>query len=197
MQLAFDSLVVVDLAVTSWDGSPPPGEASEIIEVGAAAVDLAAARAGAGPDAVTPAQAVIVQPSRSRIGPDCRDLTGLADADVAAGVAFMDACDWLRKVWMSHLRVCATFAPDVATRIAEQCRFAEARTARITKPLSPRRLDLETLATVRLGSGYPLLLEEALDGLGLPPCADLHRAGPRARSAAEVAAALLRVPPAG
>ncbi|MFE0418995.1 DNA polymerase III, partial [Streptomyces tendae] len=48
-------LNVIDLEATCWDGQPPPGEVSEIVEIGLAVVDLdARERVGRPPIRVRP-----------------------------------------------------------------------------------------------------------------------------------------------
>lgn len=41
-----DLLNVIDIEATCWDGQPPPGAVSEIIEIGLTVVDLRAAEGG-------------------------------------------------------------------------------------------------------------------------------------------------------
>ncbi|MFD4600046.1 exonuclease domain-containing protein [Streptomyces sp. NPDC058464] len=76
---------VVDVEATCWAGSPPPGEVSEIIEIGLTVVDLAAGERLA-------RHRILVRPARSTVGEFCTELTGLTQPEVDQGVAFAEAC---------------------------------------------------------------------------------------------------------
>jgi inhibitor of KinA sporulation pathway (predicted exonuclease) len=71
-------LNVIDVEATCWEGQPPPGAVSEIIEIGLAVVDLDARERVA-------RHRILVRPARSRLSAFCTGLTGLtqAEADTA------------------------------------------------------------------------------------------------------------------
>ncbi|MFC4854259.1 exonuclease domain-containing protein [Actinophytocola glycyrrhizae] len=84
------SINVVDVEATCWDGPPPPGEVSEIIEIGLTVVDLAAGtRLGK--------HRVLVRPQRSRVSAFCTELTSLTQEEVDEGVPFAEACRTLAR----------------------------------------------------------------------------------------------------
>ncbi|MFM9448364.1 exonuclease domain-containing protein [Streptomyces acidiscabies] len=78
-------LNVIDLEATCWDGQPPPGSVSEVIEVGLTVVDVLARRR-------VSRHRILVRPVRSRVSAFCTGLTGLTQAEVARGVSFAEAC---------------------------------------------------------------------------------------------------------
>jgi inhibitor of KinA sporulation pathway (predicted exonuclease) len=92
---------VVDVEATCWDGQPPPGQVSEIIEIGLTVVDLAeGTRLGK--------HRILVRPQRSRVSAFCTTLTSLTQEDVDEGVSFEEACRVLatdhestRRPWVS------------------------------------------------------------------------------------------------
>ncbi|MER0241500.1 3'-5' exonuclease [Streptomyces sp. HSW2009] len=78
-------LNVIDVEATCWDGQPPPGSVSEIIEIGLTVVDLAARRR-------VSRHGIVVRPVRSTVSDFCTALTGLTQAEVGRGVSFAEAC---------------------------------------------------------------------------------------------------------
>ncbi|MFD9130245.1 exonuclease domain-containing protein, partial [Kitasatospora sp. NPDC059571] len=78
-------LNVIDIEATCWDGPPPVGAVSEIIEIGLTVVDLdRGERVGR--------HRILVRPQRSAVSAFCTELTGLTEAEVATGVGFAEAC---------------------------------------------------------------------------------------------------------
>jgi len=83
---------IVDVEATCWDGQPPPGQVSEIIEIGLTVVDL-------GEGTRLAKHRILVRPQRSRVSAFCTELTSLTQVDVDEGVPFADAC---RKLARDH-----------------------------------------------------------------------------------------------
>ncbi len=103
MAKKLDHVIVVDVEATCWDGSPPPGEASEIIEIGVCPLELSTGRR-------LEKRSILVRPKRSRVSPFCTQLTTLTQAQVDGGITFMEACEVLRKTYQTRERVW-TFSP--------------------------------------------------------------------------------------
>ncbi|MEV0778277.1 3'-5' exonuclease [Streptomyces sp. NPDC050428] len=78
-------LNVVDVEATCWEGQPPPGQVSEIIEIGLTVVDLRAGQRLA-------KHRLLVRPDRSKVSPFCTELTGLTQGEVGGGLPFAEAC---------------------------------------------------------------------------------------------------------
>lgn len=78
-------LNVIDVEATCWDGQPPPGSVSEIIEIGLTVVDLSTRSR-------VSRHRVLVRPARSTVSAFCTELTGLTQAEVDRGVTFAEAC---------------------------------------------------------------------------------------------------------
>lgn len=70
---------VVDVEATCWDGQPPPGQVSEIIEIGLTVVDLDQGDRLA-------KHRILVRPQRSRVSAFCTELTSLTQEEVDQGV---------------------------------------------------------------------------------------------------------------
>jgi inhibitor of KinA sporulation pathway (predicted exonuclease) len=81
---------VVDVEATCWEGRPPPGQVSEIIEIGLTVVDLDQATRLA-------KHRILVRPQRSRVSAFCTELTSLTPEEVDQGVTFAEACHALAR----------------------------------------------------------------------------------------------------
>jgi inhibitor of KinA sporulation pathway (predicted exonuclease) len=68
MAHTLDQIVVVDVESTCWEGQPPPGEESEIVEIGVCLVDVATG-------VRSERRSILVRPERSHVSPFCTQLT--------------------------------------------------------------------------------------------------------------------------
>lgn len=81
---------VVDVEATCWEGQPPPGQVSEIIEIGLTVVDL-------DQGARLAKHRILVRPQRSTVSAFCTELTSLTQEEVDQGVTFAEACRILAR----------------------------------------------------------------------------------------------------
>jgi inhibitor of KinA sporulation pathway (predicted exonuclease) len=81
---------VVDVEATCWDGQPPPGQVSEIIEIGLTVVDLDQRKR-------LVKHRILVCPQRSTVSAFCTELTSLTQEEVDQGVTFAEACAALAR----------------------------------------------------------------------------------------------------
>ncbi|WP_394621519.1 exonuclease domain-containing protein [Lentzea sp. JNUCC 0626] len=131
--IALDEVLVVDVESTCWEGTPPPGEFSEIIEIGVCPVEVATGKRGE-------RRSVLVRPSRSRVSRFCTQLTTLTQADVDGGVSFAEACAVLRKEFRADRRVWASYGDYDRKMFERQCADFGVR-----YPFGPRHLNVKTL----------------------------------------------------
>ncbi|MFD7720438.1 exonuclease domain-containing protein [Streptomyces sp. NPDC059814] len=110
-----DLLNVIDIEATCWDGQPPPGEISEIIEIGLTVVDLGARERLA-------RHRVLVRPDRSAVSAFCTELTGLTGPEVATGIPFADACRLLAAEHRAGVRPWASWGDYDRNQFVRQCR---------------------------------------------------------------------------
>ncbi|MFJ3766143.1 exonuclease domain-containing protein [Streptomyces sp. NPDC090082] len=115
MEHGTDLLNVIDVEATCWDGQPPPGAVSEIIEIGLTVVDLAARQRVA-------RHRILVRPERSEVSGFCTELTGLTPTEVARGVAFAEACRILADVHDARTRPWASWGDYDRKQFERQCR---------------------------------------------------------------------------
>ncbi|WP_328498942.1 exonuclease domain-containing protein [Streptomyces sp. NBC_00414] len=105
---------VVDVEATCWAGSQPPGEVSEIIEIGLTVVDLRAGERLA-------RHRILVKPARSMVSEFCTELTGLAQHEVEHGVTFAEACRLLAAEHRASARPWASWGDYDRHQFTEQC----------------------------------------------------------------------------
>jgi inhibitor of KinA sporulation pathway (predicted exonuclease) len=107
-------LNVIDVEATCWEGRPPPGQVSEIIEIGLCVVDVEARRRVA-------KHRILVRPARSAVSAFCTELTGLTSAEVEGGVDFRDACALLEREHQSRSRAWASWGDYDRRQFERQC----------------------------------------------------------------------------
>lgn len=107
-------LNVVDVEATCWDGRPPPGSPSEIIEIGLTVVDLGTAER-------VEKHRILVMPARSAVSPFCTELTGLTQEEVTAGVSFAEACRLLATRHRAGERPWASWGDYDRHQFTRQC----------------------------------------------------------------------------
>jgi inhibitor of KinA sporulation pathway (predicted exonuclease) len=109
-----NALNVVDVEATCWEGEPPTGQVSEVIEVGLTTVDLnSGSRTGR--------HRVLVRPTRSVVSEFCTELTGLTQDEVDNGVSFADACRILAASYRADMRPWASWGDYDRLQFQRQC----------------------------------------------------------------------------
>src|SRR5262245_58037238 len=163
MAKKLDHIIVVDLESTCWEGSPPPREASEIIEIGICSLELSTGRR-------MPMRSILIQPMRSRISDFCNRLTTLTQEQVDRGITFTEACEILRRDYQSRERPWASFGDYDRTMFQKQC-----ETAGVPYPFGPRHLNVKTLFALSRGLPHEVGMGEALNLMGVPLEGTHHR----------------------
>ena len=107
-------LNVIDLEATCWQGSPPPGEVNEIIEIGVCVLDLSSLER-------VHRRSILVRPARSTVSSFCTQLTSLTQEMVDAGTTLADACSQLRTDLDSPARPWASWGEYDRNQFLRQC----------------------------------------------------------------------------
>lgn len=115
MPTAAALLNVIDVEATCWEGQPPPGSVSEIIEIGLTVVDVRERRRAS-------RHRILVRPERSTVSEFCRELTGLTQDEVARGVSFAQACRTLVEEYGAGVRPWASWGEYDRRQFARQSR---------------------------------------------------------------------------
>lgn len=182
---AFDQIVVVDLEATCWEGEPPTGETSEIIEIGVSLLRLSSLEVGEG-------ESILVRPERSNVSEFCAQLTTLTQADVEGGISLSEACTILRKRFDARNRVWASFG-DYDRRMFER----SCKAIGLSYPFGPSHINVKTLYATAFGrptaKGMPGVLAE----LGLPHFGTHHRGHDDAFNIAHILAKIFAATRAG
>lgn len=173
--LRLDRLLFVDLELTCWDGEPPPGQRSEIIEIGLAEVEVEALR-------ITRSGRYIVRPRNSTVSPFCSALTGLTQDDVKRrGRPLKEVFGSLRKDWGPARKAWYAWGAD-RTFLDMSVEGGDAD----AHPFSPGFFDLAQLYATLRGCGARVSLDDALKHENLEPHGRRHSAEGDAIDAARV-----------
>jgi len=171
-------ILVVDLEATCWQGPPPPGEESEVIEIGNAILHVGDLHVEPGPE-------ILVRPTRSRVSPFCTDLTSITQKmldeqglPLAEAIAALEAAHGgLRAVvWASY----GNYDRRMLT--------AECERHGIEFPLSDTHLNVKRLVALMAGWTHETGMLKAMKRLGLAttPGSTHHRGGDDAVEIARV-----------
>lgn len=184
-RIKMNRVVVVDVESTCWEGDPPSGQESEIIEVGWCVLETARLeRAARG--------SILVKPVVSTVSEFCTRLTTLTQEKLdAEGVSFSRACADLMEMGSRNFSW-ASYGDYDRKMFEKQTRLGEQRWSLAVYPFGPRHLNVKNLCALMLGWDREVGMDEALKRLGLPLEGTHHRGGDDARNIAGILIELLR-----
>jgi inhibitor of KinA sporulation pathway (predicted exonuclease) len=180
MAKKLDHILVIDLEATCWDGSPPTGAVSEIIEIGICPLELSTGRR-------LGKRSILVKPKRSQVSAFCTQLTTLTPEQVDTGITFTEACEILRKEYHARDRVWASFGDYDRTMFQKQCEATG-----VIYPFGPRHLNVKTLFALSRGLPHEVGMSEALGLTGAPLEGTHHRGDDDAWNIAGILAELVK-----
>jgi inhibitor of KinA sporulation pathway (predicted exonuclease) len=160
-----DQIIVIDLEATCWEGAPPPGQHSEIIEIGVCVLDVATCQRLDNPT-------IIVRPIQSRVSDHCTALTTLTQEEVDAGIPLADACTLLRTEYHSSHRIWASYGDYDRLKLEGCCRAAG-----IDYPFGSRHINVRSLFAIVHALRDEPSLDQAMEMMGWPLEGTLHRGG--------------------
>ncbi|HEV7907425.1 MAG TPA: 3'-5' exonuclease [Pseudonocardiaceae bacterium] len=178
--LKLDRVLVVDVEATCWDGPPPEGQRSEIIEIGVCVLDVATTER-------LDRRSILVRPEHSVVSPFCTDLTTLTQEQVDHGVAFAEAAEILEKDFGSRRRVWASYGDYDRKQFERQCHAMG-----VGYPFGPRHVNVKTLFALTCALPEEVGMSEALALAGLPLEGTHHRGVDDAWNIAGLFARILR-----
>ena len=183
MAKKLDCILVVDIEATCWQGDPPAGHVSDIIEIGVCMLDVATlARSGR--------RSMLVRPTRSTVSEFCTTLTSLTQADVEHELDFSDACTVLEHDYLSRNRAWASWGDYDRQQFERQCTDLGVR-----YPFCSSHLNAKTMFALWHRLPRELGMARALALLGLPLEGTHHRGGDDAWNIAALVAALCPAAP--
>jgi inhibitor of KinA sporulation pathway (predicted exonuclease) len=163
MARKLDKILVIDVEATCWEGDPPEGQISEIIEIGLCVLDVATGEREA-------PRAIMVQPQRSTLSEFCIQLTTITPEMLADGMHFADACDLLREAYGSHQRTWASYGDYDRLQFVKQCEVWG-----ITYPFGRSHINVKNLLALQLGLKKEVGLQVGTSLLGLTFEGTIHR----------------------
>ncbi len=181
MAKKLDEILVIDVESTCWDGPPPPGEESEIIEVGLCVIDLMTLER-------IDKQSLLIRPQRSRLSPFCTELTTITEADLERGGSLAEACRILRKDYDAKNRPWASWGDYDRRQFEKVCRASE-----VGYPFGPTHLNIKNLFAMAAGASHELGLDAAFSRLGWQMEGTHHRGVDDAWNIARILCHLLRI----
>lgn len=150
-----DRILFLDVEMTCWDGPPPEGEVSEIIEFGLAEVDvpsLALVRTGS----------FLVRPESSAVSPFCERLTGItAERLRREGRRLSEAVGTMKKEWGIQSKAWMSWGSD-RRAVAGDCERKQ-----VPNPFSEAFHDLGMQFSLMSGANASVGLREAAASLGV------------------------------
>jgi inhibitor of KinA sporulation pathway (predicted exonuclease) len=179
MARKLDQIIVVDVESTCWEGAPPVGQESEIIEIGLCPVEVASGLR-------LERRSILVRPARSTVSPFCTALTALTQEEVETGIPFAGACALLVREYRTRERLWASWGDYDRRQFERQCAAQD-----VPYPFGPGHLNAKTLFAVMHALPHELGMEAALQRLGLPLEGTHHRAGDDAWNIAAILSGLL------
>lgn len=179
MARRLDEILVVDVESTCWEGDPPPGQASEIIEIGVCPLVIQTLERGE-------RRSLLVKPVQSELSAFCTHLTTLTPEMLTEAGTLADACTALVQEYRSRDRLWASWGDYDRRQFDRVC--AEQR---VPYPFGPTHLNVKTLFAVSGNLGREVGLDGAFAQLGWTLEGTHHRGGDDAWNIARILADLI------
>lgn len=154
MARLLDKIVVIDVEATCWEGTPPAGQASEIIQIGVCTVDTKSLER-------SDKRSILVKPAHSEISEFCRNLTGLTAESLAGAGTLAEATAILKREYHSKDRLWASWGDYDRRQFERECKEKE-----LSFPFGLGHLNVKTLFAVAQGLDRELGMGEAYQRLG-------------------------------
>ena len=158
-----DKIIVIDLEATCWEGNPPAGESSEIIEIGLCVLDVTTGER-------EPARALLVKPRHSVLSPYCQQLTTITPEMLEDGLDLAEACAILQNEYLSETRTWASYGDYDRLMLAAQCEALD-----IPYPFGRSHINVKNLFALQMALEREEGLQKATAMLGLPFEGTIHR----------------------
>ena len=176
----FSIINVVDIESTCWEGDSPPGEMSEIIEIGLCELDSRSLE-------ILETRSLLCRPVDSSVSPFCTKLTTLTDDMLRArGMTFGAACALIRLHDNTRNRIWASFG-DYDRHMFTKCCTRN----NVEYPFGSRHINVKMLASLAFGWRREFGMKEVLRRLDLPLVGTHHRGVDDAANTARILRVIL------
>lgn len=159
-----DIIIIIDVEATCWEGSPPPGQEMEIIEIGICLVEATTGKR-------LLKKSIFVKPEKSTVSDFCTQLTTLTQEQVNAGISLGEACSILKQEYLTKSRTWASWGGYDRHQFEKEC-----KSKNIPYPFGPNHLNIKRHFAKERGLAQEVELIEALEVLGLKFEGTYHRA---------------------
>jgi inhibitor of KinA sporulation pathway (predicted exonuclease) len=180
MAKRLDQIVVIDVESTCWDGPPPKGQISEIIEIGICPVDVLTLER-------KQKRSILVKPQKSEISEFCTVLTTLTPDMLRDAGTFREAIRILKQEYHSQERLWASWGDYDRRQFGRVCQEFG-----VAYPFGPGHLNVKTLFAIAFGLQHELGLDGAYKKLGISMEGIHHRGDDDAWNIAGVLCLLLK-----
>lgn len=174
-------LNVIDVEATCWEGAPPSGQVSEIIEIGLCVLDLETRT-------LAERRSIIVRPSRSQVSGFCTALTGWTQETVEGGAGFAEACRILERDFSGRARTWSSWGDYDRKQFNTQCAATNT-----VFPLSRNHINAKKRYAEAFGLKKKPGMTEALAHARIPLEGRHHRGVDDAANIAKLIARLIEV----
>ncbi len=180
MAKLLDQILVIDIESTCWEGSPPKGQVSEIIEVGICPVDVATL------DRLEK-RSILIKPVRSEISAFCTQLTTITSEMLKKTGSLADAAAILTDEYRSQSRLWASWGDYDRRQFERVCKELGVR-----YPFGLSHLNVKTLFALCNAHEQESGLDAAYQRLGLTMEGTHHRGADDAWNIAGLLCLLLK-----
>ena len=163
MAKKLDQILVIDIESTCWEGDPPAGQESEIIEIGLCTLEVASGER-------LENLSILVAPVRSHVSAYCTALTTLTQRDLQAGVPLAEACKLLEDEYLSKQRLWASYGDYDRRQFQRSCAGLG-----IDYPFGRGHINVKSLFAVARGLHREVSLAKAMEIQGWPLEGTYHR----------------------
>jgi inhibitor of KinA sporulation pathway (predicted exonuclease) len=174
MAKKLDQILVIDVESTCWEGSPPEGQESEIIEIGLCMLNV-------GTGERLDNASILVRPVKSTVSDFCTWLTTLSQKEVEEGLSLGEACEILQNQYLSKKRLWASYG-DYDRWQFERCCAAQD----VEYPFGSGHINVKSLLAVSRAMSREVGLDKAMNLLGWPLEGTHHRGGDDAWNIARI-----------
>jgi len=163
MARRLDRVLVIDVESTCWEGPPPRGQISEIIEIGLCLVDVERLMR-------VEKRAILVRPQVSEVSEFCTRLTTITTQMAASGMSLEQSLDLLRNEYHAEDRVFASWGDYDRNQFRRNCDYF-----RLKYPFGPTHWNIKTLFALAHGLPREVGIDSACEILGRPLEGTHHR----------------------
>jgi len=171
-----DTILIIDLEATCWDGRPPRGQESEIIEIGVCMMEVKTGK-------ISQNEGILVKPQYSSVSPFCTELTSITQKMLdEEGILLEDALDILRAEYDSEELTWASYGNYDLNMLQSQ-----SRRFNVDYPLSDQHINVKTLfGELHPGIRKSVGMSRALGELNIPLEGTHHRGVDDAKNIAKI-----------